>query len=76
MERMRPCWKKPPRQRTAPQEEAWTKLRAEKSSGQILEEICKVGREEIIFSDIMNYIDRFEEILRTGNRVPGAMYHL
>ncbi len=61
---------------TAPQEEAWTKLRAEKSSGQILEEICKVGREEIIFSDIMNYIDRFEEIFRTGNRVPGAMYHL
>lgn len=61
---------------TAPQEKAWTKLRAEKSSGQILEEICKVGREEIIFSDIINYIDRFEEILRTGNRVPGAMYHL
>ncbi len=61
---------------TAPQEEAWTKLRAEKSSGQILEEICKVGREEIIFSDIMNYIDRFEELLRTGNHVPGAVYHL
>ena len=61
---------------TAPQEEAWTKLRAEKSSGQILEEICKVGREEIIFSDIMNYIDRFEELLRTGNHVPGAAYHL
>lgn len=58
---------------TAPQEEAWTRLRAGKSSGQILEEICGVGHDEMIFSEIINYIAELKGLLGTGDYFPGTV---
>ena len=41
---------------TAPPEAPWTKQQAEKSSGQILEEICGIRPDEKLYSNIMNEI--------------------
>lgn len=51
---------------TAPPEDPWTKLQEEKSSGEILEEICGVSRGEALFSDIMNYTGEIKEWIKTG----------
>ncbi len=48
----------------APGEELWTKLQAEKSSGQILEEICGVSPEEELFSNIEKYIKEIKADLQ------------
>ena len=40
----------------APPEDPWTKQQAEKSSGQILEEICGIRPDEKLYSNIMNEI--------------------
>lgn len=45
----------------APAEDPWTRVQAEKSSRQILEEICGVSPEEELFSSIMKYIGEIKQ---------------
>ena len=42
-------------------EDAWTKLKTEKSREQILEEICGVNPKEKLFSEIMKYMEEIEK---------------
>lgn len=44
-------------------EDAWTKLKREKSREQILEEICGVNPKEKLFSEIMKYMEEMEKEL-------------
>lgn len=50
----------------APEEDTWTKLQAENSSEQILEEICGVRPDEELFSNIMKYVKEIEKTLQYG----------
>lgn len=51
------------------QEDAWTKIQAEKTKEELLQELCKVNPEENIYSNIMKYTEEMEAALQSSVRL-------